>query len=120
MREMILAVDGGATKTDLTVRTRNGIVLFNGKGEGSNYQTAGLEKVKEVLSELLNEVKNIYPEMRVDIAVFALAGIDSLQDKTIVTAMIQNICRTHQLETLKLLVENDAESTLFGVIHHSI
>jgi len=115
MSEIILAVDGGATKTDLTVRTREGIILFNGKGVGSNYQTAGLENVKKELSGLLIEIKNAYPEMRFDLAVFALAGIDSRQDKSIVTAMVQNICRIHQLEITKLIVENDAESTLLGV-----
>ena len=42
--KMILAIDGGATKTAVTVRKRDGTVLFDGKGEGSNYQTSGGKK----------------------------------------------------------------------------
>ena len=57
MNEVILAVDGGATKTAVTVRKRDGTILFEGLGEGSNYQTTGADRVKEVLLALLIGVK---------------------------------------------------------------
>lgn len=118
MTEVILAIDGGATKTTITLRKYDGTVLFNGIGEGTNYQTVGVKKVKEVLSSLLAEVKSAFPVMRVDIAVFAFAGIDSERDKEIVRSIVEDICRSHQLVVGKSIVENDAESTMLGATGH--
>ena len=89
----------GATKTVVTVRRNDGTVLFDGRGEGSNYKTSGAGKVKEVLAALLTEVQRIHPELQVDIAIFALAGIDSKQDKVVVQAIVEKVC---QLVDLKL------------------
>ena len=62
----------------------------------------------------MNQIKKKYPEMKVDIAVFALAGIDSKQDKENVRLIIEEVCRSCQLEVRKYLIENDAESTMIG------
>ena len=115
MNEVILAVDGGATKTAVTVRKRDGTILFEGQGEGSNYQTTGADRVKEVLLDLLTGVKEVLPVIHVDIAVFALAGIDSERDESIVRGIVEEVCRLSGLQAGKLIVENDAQATLLGV-----
>ena len=115
MNEVILAVDGGATKTAVTVRKRDGTILFEGQGEGSNYQTTGADRVKEVLLDLLIGVKEVLPVIQVDIAVFALAGIDSERDESIVRGIVEEVCRLSGLQAGKLIVENDAQATLLGV-----
>ena len=115
MNEVILAIDGGATKTDVTVRARDGTIIFSGKGEGSNYQTAGLESVKEVLSSLLTEVKTVHSKMDFDLALFALAGIDSKQDEEKIRGIVQEISRTHRLNIKILIIENDVEAALIGM-----
>ncbi|NYF23809.1 N-acetylglucosamine kinase [Sporosarcina sp. JAI121] len=114
MDEVILAIDGGATKTAMTVQKRNGVVLFDGKGEGSNFQTVGADKVKEVLGSLLAEVRKVLPKMKVEIAVFALAGIDSKQDELVVRGIVEEVSRLHGLQASKLIIENDAEATMLG------
>ncbi len=114
MDKVILAVDGGATKTALTVRKRDGTVLFNSKGGGSNYQTSGGDKVTEVLTALLQDVQSVLPDMQVDIAVFALAGIDSKQDESVVRGIVEKVCRLQGLQVKRLIIENDAEATMLG------
>ena len=115
MTQVILAIDGGATKTDCTLRTCDGTILYHRKGLGSNYRTVGVYQVQEVLRTFLTEVMDVYPEMRVDIAVFALAGIDSEQEALKMRALVEEVCRSSQLKVGRLIVENDAESVMRGV-----
>jgi N-acetylglucosamine kinase-like BadF-type ATPase len=114
VERVILAIDGGATKTAVTVRKRDGTVLFDGKGEGSNYQTSGAEKVIEVLVALLTDIQSVLPNMQVDIAVFALAGIDSKKDELVVRGIVEKVCRLKGLQAKKLIIENDAEAAMLG------
>jgi len=113
MDEVIVAIDGGATKTALTVRKRT-TTLLELKGEGTNYQTSGQDKVRDVLSELLAEVRKVLPDMQVTIAIFAIAGIDSKQDEQIVRGIVEDSIQTQGLQVRKLIVENDAEATMLG------
>ena len=53
MKQIILAVDGGATKTVMTVRTVDGQTLFSATSTGSNYQAIGHERVQQVFEQLL-------------------------------------------------------------------
>lgn len=113
MDEVIVAIDGGATKTALTVRKRT-TTLLELKGEGTNYQTSGKAKVRKVLTELLAEVRKVLPDMQVTIAIFAIAGIDSKLDEQIVRGIVEELIQTQGLQVGKLIVENDAEATMLG------
>lgn len=114
MEEIILAVDGGATKTALTLRKRDGTILLDKLGESSNYQTSGADQVLAVLVHLLTEVKSAFPSVQVDIAVFALAGIDSERDRTVVQSIVEEACLVAGLQVAKLIVENDAQAAMLG------
>ncbi|HJF33866.1 MAG TPA: hypothetical protein K8V56_19030 [Sporosarcina psychrophila] len=114
MDKVILAVDGGATKTAVTVRKHDGTILFEGEGEGSNYQTVGEGKVREVLTGLLSDAQDILSDRQVAIGVFALAGIDSKHDELVVRNLVEEVCRLRRLQIGKLIIENDAEATMLG------
>lgn len=114
MEEIILAVDGGATKSALTIRKRDGTVLLDKVGEGSNYQTSGAEKVQAVLVGLMSEVKLAFPTIHVDIAIFALAGVDSERDLSVISSVVKESCALVGMEVVKLLVENDAQAAMLG------
>ncbi len=114
MEEIILAVDGGATKTALTLRKRDGTVLVDKLGEGTNYQTSGADQMQAVLVQLLAEVKSAFPTVQVNIAVFALAGIDSERDQAIVQSFVEEACLVADLQVAKLIVENDAQAAMLG------
>lgn len=114
MPEVLLAIDGGATKTALTLRKRDGTVLVDLQGEGTNYQTSGADQVKTVLVELLTEVKSAFPTVQADVAVFALAGIDSERDLSVVSSIVNEACTLTGMQVAKLLVENDAQAAMLG------
>lgn len=116
MGKVILAIDGGGTKTEATLRTLDGTILYQAKSSGSNYSVVGLQQVEKVLLSILTEMSDVYPEMRVDIAIFALAGIDSSEDERKVRLVVEKVCRSSHLAVGKLMIENDAESVMRGVL----
>lgn len=116
MGYVILAIDGGGTKTEATLRTCEGAILYHGKSSGSNHDTVGLAQVEKVLLAILTEMSDVYPKMRVDIAIFALAGIDSNEEERKVRRVVEGVCSSIHLEVGQLIVENDVESVLRGVM----
>jgi len=55
MTTYLLAVDGGATKTTLTLRDESGVIFHEGHSTGSNYQVIGTKAYKEDIKHLLQE-----------------------------------------------------------------
>lgn len=110
--KVILALDGGATKT--AVKVMNGEQeLLSIIGRSSNYQAIGEKKVAKQLYELLKQVAAL--NVTVDAAVFAIAGIDTLQDKIIVQKIVASCIKASELNIISYVVENDVEATLHGL-----
>ncbi|KXH84095.1 N-acetylglucosamine kinase [Sporosarcina sp. HYO08] len=116
MPKIMLAVDGGATKTIVSIRSEDGTILYTGYGEGVNYQTVGADQVISVLQKLLIEAKPVLTALPVELAVFALAGIDSDVDRSVVSNIIVQVCNNINFSPNKLIVENDAFATLLGAV----
>ncbi|MFK5709613.1 MULTISPECIES: N-acetylglucosamine kinase [Lysinibacillus] len=119
MKQWLLIIDGGATKTACAVvHAESGDVEYSTSAKGSNYQAIGVESATAILQELLANVETFlqkYPNSQIAVATFALAGIDSPKDHTAVVAIVQNALQTTQLQVDTLIIENDAEATLLGV-----
>ena len=77
MNQIILAVDGGATKTAMTIRTVDGQILFSSTTTGSNYQAIGRKRVQQVFEQLFIQASEVITERVITVAVFAIAGVDS-------------------------------------------
>ena len=112
-RHLLLVVDGGATKTSLSLRTTTGDILFEKISTGSNYQAIGEDRVCEVLTDLLQAAAP-YCEDPIDVAVIAIAGIDTPKDQTVVTAIVEKSIVNAGLQIRQLVIENDVEATLLG------
>ena len=115
MSQIILAVDGGATKTALTIRTVDGQELFSAASTGSNYQAIGRERVQQTFEKLLTQASEAIAEKTLTVAVFAIAGIDTEQDARIVREIAETSIANSSFTVEKLLVENDVEATLLGI-----
>lgn len=115
MNEIILAVDGGATKTTVTIRTSLGQNLFEKTSTGSNYQTIGEEQSQHILSSLLNEAYETTKLTTINQAVFAIAGIDTEHDLTIVHSIVHHAIQQTPFTIHQLIVENDVHSCLLGL-----
>lgn len=113
MEKLILAVDGGATKTAVILYSSIRGKLFSTVGTGSNYQAIGINKVEDELSKLLSEVAEL--GYSIDAAVFAIAGIDTFTDKNIVQNIVKNSIQASLLSIQTYVVENDVEATILGL-----
>lgn len=112
-KHLLVAVDGGATKTSLSLRTTTGDVLFEKISTGSNYQAIGETRACEVLTDLLHAAAP-YCTNPIEVAVFAIAGIDTPKDQTVVKAIVEKSLVRAGLQTRQLIIENDVEATLLG------
>ena len=115
MNQIILAVDGGATKTAMTIRTVSGQTLFSATSTGSNYQAIGRERVQQVFEQLFIQASSVITERVIAVAVFAIAGIDTTENARIVREIAEASITKSPFTVEKLLVENDVEATLLGI-----
>ncbi|EON74101.1 N-acetylglucosamine kinase [Lysinibacillus sphaericus] len=119
MKDWLLIIDGGATKTACAVvHAESGEIKYTKTAGGSNYQAIGTDSATEILQALLVFVHAFLQEQtnsKIAVATFAMAGIDSSKDQAIVKAIVQQVITTSQLDIATLIIENDAEATLLGV-----
>lgn len=113
---IILAVDGGATKTTLTVRSSKGKKLFEQTAKGSNYQTVGEDVAIQVLSKLLSEAYRSINLKQIDVAAFAIAGLDTEIDLAIIRDIIKRSLEKTPFRAENIIVENDVHATLLGLV----
>jgi N-acetylglucosamine kinase-like BadF-type ATPase len=75
----VLAVDGGASKTDVWVVGADGSILSTARGSGSNHQFFGLDGAMDALGSAIEAALGaaaIDPGSRPPVGVYCLAGVD--------------------------------------------
>lgn len=112
-KPLILAVDGGATKTAFSLRTVDQEIIFEATTNGSNYQAIGEQRVAAVFNDLLTKVKA--HTASIQHAVFAIAGIDTPLDVETVQRLVQKSVENSGIHIEKITIENDVEATLLGI-----
>ena len=110
--QYVLAVDGGATKTVMTIRSTDGRELFSATSTSSNYQAVGIEHVRHVFTGLLRSAAAHLPSLFIDVAVFAISGVDTAQDKKVVNEIIHESIARCPFTFGQIIIENDVEATL--------
>jgi N-acetylglucosamine kinase-like BadF-type ATPase len=93
----VAGIDGGASKTIALIADRKGTILGRGRGGPSNYHNIGVQAATIAIKEALKKAKSdAGTTEKVEIAVVALAGIDSEQDLTNASNFVKNarIART--------------------------
>lgn len=115
MNQYILAIDGGATKTTLSLRDTNGKEYFQSTSTSTNYQAIGEEKVEMVLTDLLKKAYAATNICEIDVASFAIAGIDTKTGLGIVQRIVEKSCKNSPFHIHRCIVENDVHATLIGL-----
>ncbi len=118
-RKFILAIDGGATKTTLSIHSQHGECLFKKTSTGSNVQTIGAQNVHNVLSQLLIAAYESTNIETINVAAFAMAGIDSTADLKLVRDVIEVCCQNVPFKMEKIIIENDVHATLLGLVNQN-
>ncbi|WP_438354561.1 N-acetylglucosamine kinase [Microbacterium sp. CJ88] len=70
---VIVAVDGGGTKTDAVALTRDGTVIAHVRGPGSSPHFEGLDRSVEIVDALVHQVAGEVPVVQADLY---LSGVD--------------------------------------------
>ena len=83
---MLLAVDGGASKTDVWLVDADGTVLGTSRGGGSNHQFCGLEAAMDALGSAIGAAVDdaglvVGPRLVADTGVYCMAGVDLAVDE---------------------------------------
>jgi len=88
---IVLAVDGGNSKTDLALVREDGELLAFARGGGSSPHHLGLDRAFDVLGALLAQaLEEARVEPPVDVAQLLLAGVDFPQEVTLATEHAAN------------------------------
>lgn len=116
----ILAVDGGASKTIFTIRTVDGRELFSATSTSSNYQAVGVEQVQHLFIGLLRSAAAHLQDLHIDVAIFAISGVDTVQDKKIVGEIINESIARSPFTIDQIIIENDVEGTLKGLAENHV
>jgi len=91
--EVMLAVDGGASKTDVWVVSADGSILGTARGGGSNHQFSGLDGAMETLGSTISDARTdaglgIGSGRVANLGVYCLAGVDlPVDDERLVEAI---------------------------------
>jgi N-acetylglucosamine kinase-like BadF-type ATPase len=117
-RDLLIAVDGGGTKTQALVTDLEGNVLARGLGPGSNHHSVGLERFGQAVTTavegaLINVLGpgsgpgSIRRCGRIAAACFGLAGVDSPDDERVISGWLRE-----QEVAPRFMVVNDSELIL--------
>ncbi len=102
---MILAIDGGGTKTDLGIFDLEGHILYRTIGPGCSHQSLGIHTYEEVINMLLDEALAALSITKEDLsyAHLGLTGADTIDDFDKLTRATK-----HLLGHVPFTIENDA------------
>jgi N-acetylglucosamine kinase-like BadF-type ATPase len=104
---MVLAVDGGNSKTDVAVVTYRGVVVTTIRGPTVSHEVIGIRTGAERLADLTRSALAAAGDATPRTAVYALAGADLLTDARALSAAIRDAGATWGFA-----VVNDAEAGL--------
>ncbi|MET3696856.1 N-acetylglucosamine kinase [Bacillus oleivorans] len=129
----MLAIDGGGTKTIAVVTNEKGEIVATGRAGATNYQVVGEKQSQLALQAALqaavdevlagqDEAEAVMADRETvafDRAVFALAGIDTKRDETVVREIVASALAGLRVEVGEVIIENDCLSALLGATGNS-
>ena len=111
----VLAVDAGGTWCRAALCSREGQILGFAQGGSCNYHSIGVEKATNTLAAVLNSLTK-KQTVQVSCAVFALAGLDTKRDQTVLTSIVHNALSAANIAADRIYLDNDAMLTLKGSV----
>lgn len=90
-RKIVVAIDGGGTKTRLIIGDDRGRLLADITGAGSNHQICGVQGTLDAIVSLLDEALQVAAigKKQIDYAVLGLAGADMPEDFEMLRKLLQ-------------------------------
>ena len=92
-----LGVDGGGTRTTAAVSDENGNVLFKGIGKSINFYSVGMEKARENLKAVIDDICENIGEIEFESVFIGCSALDNEAPKEIITALCDGVIKSEKI-----------------------
>ncbi len=92
-----LGIDGGGTRTTAAVSDENEKLLFKAVGKSINFYSVGMEKARENLKDVINQIKNNLGEIEFESAFIGCSALDNEAPKKTITALCDGIIKAKKI-----------------------
>lgn len=92
-----LGIDGGGTRTTAAVSDEKGNVIFKSVGKSINFYSVGMEKARENLFDVLNEIYKSLGEIEFEVTFIGCSALDDVADKETINALCDGIINSEKI-----------------------
>lgn len=92
-----LGIDGGGTRTTAAVSDENGKVLFKAAGKSINFYSVGMEKARENLRNVINDIYKNVGEIEFESAFIGCSALDNEASEETITALCDGIINAKKI-----------------------
>ena len=92
-----LGIDGGGTRTTAAVSDENGNVLYKAVGKSINFYSVGMEKARENLKDIINDIYKNVGEIEFESAFIGCSALDNEATQETITALCDGIVKAEKI-----------------------
>ncbi len=92
-----LGIDGGGTRTTAAVSDEKGNVLLKAEGKSINFYSVGMEKARENLSDVINEIHKKLGEIKFKSSFIGCSALDDEADEKTINALCDGIINSEKI-----------------------
>lgn len=92
-----LGIDGGGTRTTAAVSDENGNVLYKAVGKSINFYSVGMEKARENLKDVINDIYKNVGEIEFESAFIGCSALDNEATQETITALCDGIIKAEKI-----------------------
>lgn len=92
-----LGIDGGGTRTTAVVSDENGKVLVKSVGKSINFYSVGMEKARENLTNVINDIYKNIGEIEFEGAFIGCSALDNKADEETINNLCNGIIKSKKL-----------------------
>lgn len=92
-----LGIDGGGTRTTAAVSDENGNVLYKAVGKSINFYSVGMEKARENLKDVINDIHKSVGEIEFESAFIGCSALDNEATQETITALCDGIIKAEKI-----------------------
>lgn len=92
-----LGIDGGGTRTTAVVSDENGKVLVKSVGKSMNFYSVGMEKARENLTNVINDIYKNIGEIEFEGAFIGCSALDNKADEETINTLCNGIIKSKKL-----------------------
>lgn len=92
-----LGIDGGGTRTTAAVSDEKGNIILKTLGKSINFYSVGMEKARENLFDVFNEIYKILGEIKFEAAFIGCAALDDVADEETIRSLCDGIINAEKI-----------------------